>query len=491
MKNKLLFKLTTAFLVVIMIFTLVLSGVFLTLFRKQTIDLNRSSMEAKAQSIANTLASFENNSQSMGNGMMGMNSGKMGYGSYLRAIEDVALSEIWIVDDELNLLTNGHGMHSFNYEELPTNAERVVNSVFAGELSYGEEFSDLLKTPSLTVGAPIFVDNKVIGVVLLHSSINGINTALVQGSTTFALGALVALVLAGVVAIFLSYRITRPLIQMKTAAIELSKGNYMTQTGLVQSDEIGQLAVVLDELAKRLQLAQTERQTLDQLRDNFITNVSHELRTPVSVLRGSLELLRDKTITSADDIDSYYEQMLLESCHLERLVNDLLELTKLQDSGFKLEMSEVNLCHILKDAARAIHQKATAKHIEIEVIHPDSDCISEGDYGRLRQLLIILLDNAVKFSADGCKITLALVKSNDYSISVTDNGIGIPSYMIDTIFERFHKSEVAINKNGTGLGLPIAKEIATRHHARISVISSSKQTTFTIHGLEIIQFNEV
>lgn len=469
MKRNLFFKLAASFAAVLLLFTVVLGTVFLTLFRSHTIQLNRTAMEEKAVSIAQTLAKFES-----GNGGMG------GYGAYLRFLDELSMAEVWIVDDRLNIMTQGHHQAEINKNTLPENAGQIVAQVFAGELTYGEEFSELLGTPTLTVGAPITMNGTVIGAVLLHAPVSGIDDAVRQGSMALAAGAGIALLLAGLAAAGLSYRFTLPLTKMKNAALQLAGGNYTASTGVVCQDEIGQLAVVLDELAHRLELAQSEQEKLDKLRENFVANVSHELRTPVAVLRGSLENLIDGAVSKPEEIKDYYDQMLSESCHLERLVNDLLELTRLQDEGFSLEMAQVNLCDVVRDAVRAMRRKAQGKKITIQASCPEQECVVMSDYGRIRQLLLILLDNAVKFSPEQSVVEVVLTDKNGFSLTVTDHGVGIPSEELPLIFDRFHTTNSPANKNGTGLGLAIAKEIAARHKAVIHANSDAGETCFMV-----------
>lgn len=206
---------------------------------------------------------------------------------------------------------------------MPENAERIVAQVFAGELTYGEEFSGLLGVKALTVGAPIYCDTEIVGAVLLHS--------------------------------------------------------------------------------------------------------------PVAVLRGYIELLRDGTISDPKEIQENYEQMLSESRHLERLVNDLLDLSRLQDAGFRLTMEEVNLCSVVSDAARAIRRTAENRNISVKVVLPDRDCLIKGDYGRIRQMLVILLDNAVKFSYENGEVEISLKWEEHFVIRVTDHGTGIPKEQIPSL----------------------------------------------------------
>ena len=108
-------------------------------------------------------------------------------------------------------------------------------------------------------------------------------------------------------------------------------------------------------------------------------------------MRGYLELLRDGTVTEPAEVQEYYDQMLLESCHIELLLNDLLDLSRLQEMGFRLSMEEVDPCNVVSDAVRAVRRTAQPKQIVITSELPDKECIINGDYGRIRQILVILL----------------------------------------------------------------------------------------------------
>lgn len=211
-----------------------------------------------------------------------------------------------------------------------------------------------------------------------------------------------------------------------------------------------------------------------KLRRDFVANISHELRTPVTVIRGSLEALRDKVVTDPEQVKDYYRQMLNESIFLQRLVDDLLDLSRLQNTDFKMEMQELSLCDVLDDVVRSARNIASGKRIEILYEQDASPCKTTGDYGRLRQMLMIVIDNAIKFSSEQGRVSISL---KDRVISVRDQGAGISQEDLPYIFERFYKSKSETNKNGTGLGLSIAKQIADRHNIRFSVSSSPAEGT--------------
>ena len=177
---------------------------------------------------------------------------RMGYGAYLNHLNKIAMAEVWIVDEALNVYTPGCSDIGFLRRELPENADAVVSQVFAGKTTYGAEFSESLGVSSLTVGAPIYFGSEVVGAVLLHSPVSGIDSAVRQGLTTLAIGCIVGLLFAGIAAAILSDRLTRPLRTMGETALLLAQGHYDIQTGITAQDEIGQLARTMDVLAEQL-----------------------------------------------------------------------------------------------------------------------------------------------------------------------------------------------------------------------------------------------
>ncbi len=476
MKSKMAFQLILYFSAALLLFSLIIGGVFFTLFKNHTMELEKTDMQGRAVAIAETLSVLIDESNTngdivMGRGMGMMNGGQGGVMSYLRFLDDIAMADVWIVDENLDLMTIGHmGNQQYNYGDLPPDAEEVVSEVFQGETTFSEGFSQLLDAPTLTVGTPIVADGKVTGALLLHSPVEGIDAALRQGYEILGVSMIAAFILSILLSILLAISFTKPLKMMKNTALELSGGNYEAKTGVAKKDEIGELAEAIDFLSDKLNEASRESERLMQLRRDFVANISHELRTPVTVLRGSLEALRDGIVADPEQVKSYYSQMLNESMFLQRLIDDLLDLSRLQNLDFKMEMKELNLCDVLVDIVRSAQKLAEEKAIDIQLEQDTQICRVTGDYGRLRQMLMIILDNAIKFSPNNSRVTVTI---EDGIISIHDNGIGIAEQDLPYLFDRFYKVKSESNKNGTGLGLSIAKQIAERHGIQISVSSET------------------
>ena len=405
----------------------------------------------------------------------------------MRMIEDIAMGEVWIVDAKTGNIVQGRNEKGqpFSYLKLPPNAEETIKKAISGETTTTENFNDYLNENSITVAVPIKNGETIEGVVLLHSPVKYMSSALKSGIYTLIFSILAALILASISAVWLSISFTKPLNKIRDTTTELAKGNYEVTTQIKQSDEIGELAKSIDKLALQLDKSSKESERFQKMRQNFIANISHELRTPITVIRGSIEAICDGVISNPEQLKDYNEQILSDSIHLQRLVNDLIDLTKLQNTDFSIDKSTINLFEIINDAVRSMKQISTKKGVKInfsaENAIEEDRYLFVGDYQRIRQMIIIVLDNAIKFSNENQKVDILLKKENKkYELKICDSGRGIDPENIGEIFNRYHKSNTEENKNGMGLGLAIAKEIALRHNIEIFVKSVPNiKTVFT------------
>lgn len=469
MKNKISIKLIVYFSAALIVFSIIIGGIFMTLFKNNTLEIHKKDLERRALTIADTISQLMDGTSLDFSPGMGRHGGMMGMqgslGLYIRSLDDIAMADAWIVDEEMNLLITGNmARMQYSYADLPQDADIVVKDVFKGKTSFSEGFSRLLESPALTVGTPITSDGEIIGALLIHSPIEGMDDAISEGFRILLFSIVTALILSVFLSVALALTFTRPINRMKTTAAFLAEGNYSRKTGIRQNDEIGDLAATMDILSQRLSDADEERNRVQKHRQDFITNISHELRTPVTVIRGSLEALSDGVVSEPDQVKEYHKQMLNESKSLERLVNDLLELSRLQNTDFKIEKQDLNICDVLKDSARSASNLARQKNIKIEYSLDRDVFLINGDYGRLRQMFLIVIDNAIKFSYEGTSIYITL-KNN--RITIKDEGTGISEGDLPYIFDRYYSGNSGENKTGTGLGLTIAKQIALRHNIKI------------------------
>ena len=336
----------------------------------------------------------------------------------MRMIEDIAMGEVWIVDAKTGNIVQGRNEkgRSFSYLKLPPNAEETIKKAISGETTTTENFNDYLNENSITVAVPIKNGETIEGVVLLHSPVKYMSSALKSGIYTLIFSILAALILASISAVWLSISFTKPLNKIRNTTTKLAKGNYEVTTQVNQNDEIGELAKSIDKLALQLDKSSKESERFEKMRQNFIANISHELRTPITVIRGSIEAICDGIIKDPEQLKDYNEQILSDSIHLQRLVNDLIDLTKLQNTDFSIDKSTINLFEIINDAVRSMKNISTKKGVKInfslENAIEEDRYLFVGDYQRIRQMIIIVLDNAIKFSNENQKVDILLKKEN-------------------------------------------------------------------------------
>lgn len=477
MKHKMTLRLISYFSFVILLFSLVVGGMFFTLFTRNVINLNEQELIEQAKTLSSTLTTQCMSSSMHGNG--GRNKNLI---ETLQLMDQITETEIWLVDDQAETIEVGNGHSTYEFTKLPDVAKAKVKEIFKGETVISQDFSSLLGNASTTIGVPVTDSSgQVIAALLLHSPLAGLSQGIRSGLVILSGCLILAILFAAFLATLLAKRFITPLQKMEKTTQALAAGNYDVKTEISLSDEIGSLASHIDELAKKLQEAKQESKNLEWMRQQFITNVSHELRTPVTVLKGSLEVLKEGLIQKPEEIKEYTDQMLQEINHLQRLVSDLLELSRLQNPDFQIDYQPINLLDVITDSVRSMQKIAITKDIQLKTSIPVEGILFQGDYGRLKQLLIIILDNAIKFSAPAQQVEIeGFYRNSQFILTIQDHGSGIASEDLSTIFERFHKEKSQANASGSGLGLAIAQQIASRHQILIEVTSElGKGSCFT------------
>lgn len=474
MKYKITKRLISYFSVVLLIFSVIVGVLFQALFKWHTANIHEQELKTRAISIADTLSQFKETSR-RGRGMGG------GYGAYLKFIDDIAMSKVWLVDEKAQRIEMGHHNSSLSYDSLPDGSEELINQIFKDNIVSSQQFSSLLGVHCVTVGVPVKNENGIYAALLLHSPIDGMEQAQKDGIVILLFCILAALLFAVALSVLLAHHFIKPLQTMSNAAEQIIKGNYTVHTGINQNDEIGVLANNIDELSLRLSEAESERKELDKMRQDFISNISHELRTPVTVIKGSLEVLNEGLVTKPNEVKEYFKQMLTDISQLQRLVNDLLEISRLQSTNFQIEKTKIDLTSVLSEAVRSMQRLAIQKSIIINLNKSEHLFPFFGDYGRIRQMFIIVIDNAIKFSLPDQTVDIKMeITKNECIVTICDYGTGIPKEDIPYIFDRFYKEQSNKNKSGSGLGLPIAKQIAIRHNIKIICTSElDKGTSFS------------
>jgi two-component system sensor histidine kinase ResE len=229
----------------------------------------------------------------------------------------------------------------------------------------------------------------------------------------------------------------------------------------------------------------TQAIRLEQTRRDYVANVSHELRSPLTALRCLLEPLRDGMIASEDKKQEIYETLLRETLRLSRLVDDMLELSRLQSGALALEKTAFSPLILCRQIADMIEPRAAEGGLSILTDLPDELPICFSNPDRIEQVLIALLDNAIKFTPAGGTVSIGARALVDFvEISVSDTGSGIPPVDLHNVFDRFYKADKAHAGHGTGLGLAIARELMSMLGETIgceNLPEGGARFTFTVH----------
>ncbi|MCC5801291.1 two-component system histidine kinase PnpS [Rossellomorea vietnamensis] len=227
----------------------------------------------------------------------------------------------------------------------------------------------------------------------------------------------------------------------------------------------------------------TELKKLEQMRKDFVANVSHELKTPITSIKGFSETLLDGAMDDPETLKSFLDIILKESDRLQSLIQDLLELSKIEKQGFQLFVEEVEVAGLIEDVIPILKGKAKPKDISLQADF-ESRGTAEVDSYRLKQVFINLISNAIAYTPKGGNVSVTVQDDQDkVYVKVKDNGMGISQEELPRIFERFYRVDKARSRNsgGTGLGLAIVKHIIEAHEGDIEVESElEKGTTFTV-----------
>jgi signal transduction histidine kinase len=301
---------------------------------------------------------------------------------------------------------------------------------------------------------------------------------------------------------FLTRRfVIKPLKKLEDMTDEISKGNLDARVDIDTGDELEKLGQRFNSMAqslsrgrghmeekivqatKELSDANRELQTLDKLKSDFLANMSHELRTPLTVVRGGIDYL-NRTIKKEDN-RNYLEIIDKNLARLIHLVSDLFDFTKIEARKIEWSFDQVNLSVLIEEVVEIISPLSIDKNISIDYKNP-GDVLAELDMERIEQVLVNLIENAIKFSDPGTEIQIKIEEDPAYvTVLVKDRGMGISAENLKTIFEKFSTVPSAgVNKpEGTGLGLAICKAIVEGHNGKIwaeSAIGESSTFYFTL-----------
>ena len=400
----------------------------------------------------------------------------------LSALANTSLQLGTQLDTRVRLL-NMQGAVLIDSAQPETISDLSGDSLVARALQgqYASRLDTTSDTPTVAVAMPVLVDGQTIGVAYLSQSLRDVLTVLNDLRSRLLLATLIALALSVLVGWWLSRRITRPVQQLTTAAEAVAAGHFDQAVQVNSRDELGRLSHTFNDMTSRLQAAR-------QMQVDFVADVSHELRTPLTSIKGTIETLREGAVNDLDVRDRFLETAEAETDRLIRLVNDLLVLSRVDSAALNLIRKPTNIGQLAQAIADRLAQQAQARDLKIEVaIDPDVP-LAWADADRIEQVLLNLLDNAIKYSRPGGSITLRVAAAPDrlVLVQVIDHGRGIPADELPRVGERFYRVDRARSSGGHGLGLAIAQSLVRAHGGELWLESEDGVGTtarFTVPAL--------
>ena len=359
-------------------------------------------------------------------------------------------------------------------EQLPLGEEALRNA--AQGVATFETVEGLEKYPVRILTAPVMEGGRLVNLIQVGTSLQNVLETLVRFLIVMAVLLPAGLALAVSGGLMLARRALKPVDRMIEAARHIGAEHLaerVQETGA--GDELDRLSKTLNEMLERLDAA------FRQIRQ-FSADASHELQTPLTILKGELEVgLRASR--SPEEYREILGSSLEEVDRIDRLVDGLLMLHRAEAGVLRMDRREVPLDRLLEDVARQLKVLADDRAIEL-ILDAAEPVAVQGDFERLRRMLLNLAENAVKYTGPGGRVRLSLKREGDRAtIAVSDTGLGIPEEERERIFEPFYRAQDArsMAERGTGLGLSIARSIAAAHGGSIRVESEpGRGSTFTV-----------
>lgn len=404
---------------------------------------------------------------------------------YLSALKDfgeLRNTDIWIMANPLADTPLDESYTNVNVSESIVKEDGVkalIQAAYEGKTRSYSGYDGIYAMDMMHLATPVKnARGENVGVVLVNGEMDYRQDSVVQYQKYMFLSVVIALLFSLVISVFFSRQLVRPIIRIKEIALRMAAGEYAQKTEITRRDELGMLADSMDILSEKLVEAEKFRDSLEQNRRDFFSNVSHELRTPITVVKGYAETLADGYVEAPEKQKEYYDRILNECAGMERLVSDLLILSKMQNPDFELDKEVLNVIALMQDALRGMRILMGEKGIQATLDYEDECSLIEGDYDRIRQLFLILLQNAVKYADENTEIRVGIEHGDRViTVSVEDTGIPVPESEWNNIFEKFYRGNNHGNKDGSGLGLMVARHIADRHGGKIWVRSDEVSKT--------------
>lgn len=368
-------------------------------------------------------------------------------------------AEVQILDKEGNLLLDSIG-------RLASNPIRTSDVLAAekGEIKSWRGEDSQTGESIMSVSGPIKNNSgETMGYLRFISSLEEANSAILKAVISLLIFTLFVALVTTMFSLLIAKSIVRPILELTEVANTMLKGNYEEKAKVFEDDEIG-------ELAKTLNAMSDEIINKDRIKNDFISSISHELRTPLTSIKGWAVVLKDAKEDEKDLIEDGLNIIENEADRLAKMVEELLDFSRYISGRITLDKEVFDITQTCLDISKQMKPRAKSNNIDLITEVPKESILINADENRIKQLLINLLDNAIKFtSVKGWVKFQMLVENNFVQIMVSDNGMGMTKEELIHVKEKFYKGKHS--KSHSGIGLSISDEITKLHNGNLEIFS--------------------
>ena len=455
-------KFVVIYLTLLILIVILLSAFSIGFFYKQYSEEAQIQSLAMADKIDGLLTQYYNNEIT-----------KKELTSWIDAMSYVASTKIYVLNPDKTVINNASNQDQiFTNEDVYEDITKVMEGNVVIKMGLLTQKTD---NNIMYMGKPFVYNGEIAGIILLFTPVEQFAKTIETMLYGIVSISILITIIGSIVILLVSKNISRPITQISDYARKIGKGQEVEDLEIVGQDEIANLAKSFNEMKREIKAS-------EEIRKEFVANVSHELRTPLTTIIGFLKGILDGVIRKEEQ-NKYIQIAYDEANRLKTLTADILDATKLEAGRIMLNKTKFSLSDLLDDVYMEFNQEVKNKGLELCTEYRKT-LILEGDRDRIKQVIINVVSNALKFTQKGYIKISAKYANQHMIITVEDTGIGISEEKIPHIFDKFYTAnKYGSATGGAGLGLNIAENIVKLHGGKITV--QSKINEGTIITIEI------
>ncbi len=394
------------------------------------------------------------------------------------ALDKYTGADIWLLDEQGNFVAVSNDV--LQDMDLSMLTQEDWNNIFSGHVLVKEtRMQDVYNDTILMVAYPFKSDDVVHTAMFMNVMMPEIEKATyaITGRVFISMSAIV--MIAVIVLFTFTRKINGEFMELNRAVKDVASGNFDQQIRINRDDELGELARSFNYMSRELR-------KLENTKQRFISNLSHDLRSPLTSITGYIRAIQDGTIPPENQ-ERYLNIVLSESERLKKLVNDILELSKLQSGQMTVNKTDFDINQMVLQELDRFEHRIIDKHLKLHINLSDTKVLAHADEDAMRRVVYNLIDNAIKFiDMDGELRIKSELKGNKYLIGIQNSGPVIPKDKLDSIWDRFNKLDDSRGreKDSSGLGLAIIREIIRAHDEKIEVYSDEEVGVMFVFSVE-------